>query len=222
MFLSTPQGPSFHLPLRSKSPSPPPLPSTCRVLPIAPRYPRLLPSPPSHPTVYLPLPDPASFRLLVHYMYFGSPTYIEDALDTGAVTWEGLARNVEFLGMDMDIKLSLGRWYSRWQRSRTGFTGMVSEFDDFSDSDEDSIFESDDEDERMEQESVTTPASDDDDAMLIDECTKHVQMNPPRGRARTPRRLGHAISDPGPIRARNTAAVHASQSSSPVSRGATD
>ena len=95
------------------------MPSAARGLPIAPSLPRLLPSPPNHPTIYLPVPDPASLRLLIHYMYFGSTAYIEEALDEGTVTWEGLARNVEFLGMGMEIKVCLGRWYGRWRRGRS-------------------------------------------------------------------------------------------------------
>lgn len=218
---STPRGSSYHLPLRSESPSPSPLPSAARGLPIAPLYPRLLPSSPSHPTVYLPVPDPSSFRLLVHYMYFGATTYIEDALDTGAVTWEGLARNVEFLGMDTDIKLCLGRWYSRWQRGRGERSYHAEDFDDdYTDSEDDSFFESDDDE--LEESSVTSASADEEDQMDIDECFKHVKIDAPmnRGRQRTPRRLGHAISDPGPIRGGMPRRMpHVSQSSSPSSRG---
>ena len=223
---STPRGSVFNLPLRSDSPSFH-LPTAARGLPIAPLYPRLLPSPPSHPTVYLPVPDPASFRLLVHYMYFGSTVYIEDALDTGAVAWEGLARNVEYLGMDTDIKVCLGRWYSRWQGSRVGEYSnyTAEEYEDDSDSDDDdSFFESDDEDEAYEASSFTSASAaasaDEGDRMDVDECLEQVHIDaPPRGRQRTPRRLGHAISDPGPIRGKPRRRLpQVSQSSSPSSR----
>ena len=223
---STPRGSVFNLPLRSESPSFT-LPTAARGLPIAPLYPRLLPSPPSHPTVYLPVPDPASFRLLVHYMYFGSTTYIEDALDSGSVTWEGLARNVEYLGMDTEIKLCLGRWYSRWQRGRAGeFTNYSAEdFEEDSDSDDDSFFESDDEEEMCEASSFTSASAaasaDEGDRMDVDECFDRVRIDAPlpRGRQRTPRRLGHAVSDPGPIRGKPRRLPQVSQSSSPSSRG---
>lgn len=216
---TTPRGSALNLSLDCES-TLPSLPSAARGLPIAPLYPRILPSPPAHPTIYLPVPDPASFRLLVHYMYFGSTTYIEDALETESVTWEGLARNVEYLGMDTEIKLCLGRYYNRWQRGRNVFGHHFEEFEDLSDdSDEDSCSDSDSE-EVEEDESVTSPASGDEyDGMDIDEGFKHVEVDAPRGRERTPRRLGHAVSDPGPIRRRSGAIPHVSQSSSPASRG---
>lgn len=212
---ATPRCSSFRIPYRSESPESP-LPSAARGLPSAPLYPRLLPSPPTHPTIYLPVPDPTSFRLLVHYMYFGSTSYIEDALDNGSVSWESLARNVEYLGMDRELKLCLGRWYKRWQRGHGECSYYVDQFDDLSDSDDDeSLFGSDSEDESM-----TTASVHGDDKMEIDEYIQQVQIEPPRGRQRTPRRLGHAISDPGPIRGKNVRTQrHVSHSSSPMSRG---
>ncbi|KAA1469361.1 hypothetical protein DENSPDRAFT_870274 [Dentipellis sp. KUC8613] len=78
--------------------------------------PRLLPSSPHHPVVFLPVPDPSSFHYLVTYMYFGVTDLIEDALRRRVIRWEGLARNVEYLGMGRDIKMFLGRWYHRWLR----------------------------------------------------------------------------------------------------------
>ena len=47
-------------------------------------------------------------------MYFGNTDHIEDALDRGDIQWEGLARNVEYLGLSTDIKVFLGRWYRSW------------------------------------------------------------------------------------------------------------
>ncbi|KAF8447791.1 hypothetical protein L210DRAFT_3501331 [Boletus edulis BED1] len=78
------------------------------------RLPRLLPSPPSHPVVFLPVPDPASIQALFHWMYSGNTDRIENALDHGLIQWEGLARNVEYLCLPTDIKVFLGRWYRTW------------------------------------------------------------------------------------------------------------
>ncbi|KAJ7815285.1 hypothetical protein B0H14DRAFT_3878358 [Mycena olivaceomarginata] len=44
------------------------------------------------PILFLPIPDPSSIHLLVHWMYFGSTSYIEDSLNDGSVDWEGIAR----------------------------------------------------------------------------------------------------------------------------------
>lgn len=77
------------------------------------RHPRM--SGPAHdPTVLLPVPDHASFALLVHYMYFGDTRTLENALRTGTVTWEGCVRNVEYLGLREEIKRFLGRWWRVW------------------------------------------------------------------------------------------------------------
>lgn len=78
------------------------------------RRPRLLPSSPTHPIILLPVPDPSSLPLLIHWIYFGQTNYIEDALIQGSIQWEGIARNVEYLGMDKEIRLFLGRWYRLW------------------------------------------------------------------------------------------------------------
>ncbi|PBK78720.1 hypothetical protein ARMSODRAFT_947692 [Armillaria solidipes] len=79
------------------------------------RLPRLMPSStPSHPVLYLPIPDPASLHYVVHWMYFGTTDVIEDALVHGVIQWEGIARNVEYLGLPTDIKVFLGRWFERW------------------------------------------------------------------------------------------------------------
>lgn len=70
---------------------------------------------PAHdPTVLLPIPDHASFALLIHYLYFGDTRTIENALRTGSVTWEGCVRNVEYLGLRDEIKRFLGRWWRLW------------------------------------------------------------------------------------------------------------
>ncbi|QRV73137.1 hypothetical protein RhiJN_01151 [Ceratobasidium sp. AG-Ba] len=99
------------------------------------RLPRMT-GPAHNPTVLLPVPDHASFALLVHYLYFGDTRTIEQALRTGAVTWEGCVRNVEYLGLRDDIKRFLGRWWRLWiagggqARQRTATTDAVEEEDE--------------------------------------------------------------------------------------------
>jgi len=78
------------------------------------RLPHLMPSSPDHPILLLPVPDPTSFHLLVHWMYFGDTRYIEDCLCQKTIQWEGIARNVEYLDLSTEIKIFLGRWYACW------------------------------------------------------------------------------------------------------------
>jgi hypothetical protein len=47
-------------------------------------------------------------------MYFGDFTYIQECLHQGSIQWEGIARNVEYLGLNADIKIFLGNWYYAW------------------------------------------------------------------------------------------------------------
>jgi hypothetical protein len=77
------------------------------------RLPRLLPSSPTHPVLFLPVPDPTSFHLLVHWMYFGHTNYIEECLNGGIVQLAGIRRNVEYLGLPDDV---IGRFLRRWER----------------------------------------------------------------------------------------------------------
>ncbi|KAL1709616.1 hypothetical protein EV121DRAFT_194502 [Schizophyllum commune] len=107
------------------------------------RLPRLMPSPPDHPVLFLPIPDPTSFHLLVHWMYFGHTHFIEECLVQGIVQWEGLARNVEYLGLTADIKIFLGRWYSEWLRPEAD---MESELASDDESTADTVINSDDAD----------------------------------------------------------------------------
>ncbi|KAF7967520.1 hypothetical protein HWV62_34010 [Athelia sp. TMB] len=81
------------------------------------RLPRLLPSHPAHPTLFLPVPDPTSFHLLVHWMYFGHTHYIADCLDRGVVQLPGISRNVAYLGLaDKAVGKFLRRWEREWRR----------------------------------------------------------------------------------------------------------
>lgn len=86
---------------------------TSRCHPMPPSLqPRLLPS--SRPVLFLPVPDPRSIHLLIHWIYFGKADLIETCLKEGVVDWEGVMRNVEYLGLTTDIKVFLGRWYDNW------------------------------------------------------------------------------------------------------------
>jgi len=60
---------------------------------------------------------------------------IEFALNDGTVTWEGLARNVEYLDIRDDMRQFLGHWYAR-RRSLCD----ESDSSESSDSEEDGIF----------------------------------------------------------------------------------
>lgn len=73
-----------------------------------------MPCSPDHPILFLPVPDPSSFHLLVHWMYFGDFSFIQECLHQGSIQWEGIARNVEYLGLSAEIKIFLGNWYYAW------------------------------------------------------------------------------------------------------------
>ncbi|KAG6851280.1 hypothetical protein H0H93_011716 [Arthromyces matolae] len=75
------------------------------------RMPRLLPSPSNHPALFLPVPDPSSFFLVLHWIYFGDTSFIAESLRRKSVHWEGLARNVEYLGISAELKVFLQGWY---------------------------------------------------------------------------------------------------------------
>ncbi|KZT69766.1 hypothetical protein DAEQUDRAFT_668924 [Daedalea quercina L-15889] len=192
---------SSPLPLPSRTPTPN-HPDSSVSLP-APQFPCMLPSPPTHPSVYLPVPDPSSLRLLVHYIYFGSTSFIEDALDDGTLSWEGLARNVEYLGMGAEIKVFLGRWYGRWRRRRGCDSDSDSDVD--IDSDGERGYDSDTDQELelppKDMSAATSPTVFDPDdeyrKMDEDENMKSSEPEPSRGRKRTPRRLVHSWSEPG-------------------------
>jgi hypothetical protein len=75
-------------------------------------------------------------------MYFGDFKYIQDCLYQGLIQWEGIARNVEYLGLSADIKIFLGNWYHAWLNpDREEETCSDDDGDDsdtiFSDSDDD-------------------------------------------------------------------------------------
>lgn len=83
------------------------------------RIPRLLPSSAHHPTLYLPLPDPSSFAHIVHYLYFGSPAFIEEALELGRIRWDGVVRNVEYLGLfEEEGGIGIRGWLLEWREKQ--------------------------------------------------------------------------------------------------------
>ncbi|KAG2147266.1 hypothetical protein BD769DRAFT_726004 [Suillus cothurnatus] len=142
------------------------------------RLPCLLPSPPSHPTLFLPVPDPSSIHLIFHWMYFGQTALMEDYLNRGVVHWEGIARNVEYLGLPTDIKVFLGRWYRNWllpAHSRSGY-GPCSPTDD-DDSDIELELDDDNDDEDDE--------TDDDDYSMVSSYTEDVDAMGEFERGRT-------------------------------------
>ncbi|KAK7046898.1 hypothetical protein R3P38DRAFT_88882 [Favolaschia claudopus] len=157
------------------------------------RLPRLMPCDPSHPVVFLPVPDPSSMHLLVHWMYFGSTSYIENSLNEGQVEWEGIARNVEYLGLPADIKVFLGRWYARWLHTEQGASdGEEGEEDDFEDDETETVYYSDDED---ASEPSTAPARVDLAAALAEpHSASSADDNEKRGRPRSARPLSTCSS----------------------------
>jgi hypothetical protein len=73
-------------------------------------------------------------------MYFGDFKYIQECLHQGLIQWDGIARNVEYLGLSADIKIFLGNWYHAWLNPDR-------ESEMCSDDDSDTVFtDSDDED----------------------------------------------------------------------------
>jgi len=76
--------------------------------------PCLMPCSPNHLILFLPVPDLTSFHVLVHWMYFGDFTYIQECLHHGSIQWEGIACNIEYLRLNANIKNFLGNWYYAW------------------------------------------------------------------------------------------------------------
>lgn len=92
------------------------------------RTPHILPSSrPNHPIIYLPVPDPVSIPHLFYYLYFGTFNHIEDSLQNSTLTWQGVVRNVEYLGMRVEIKAALGRYHRIWMKPISTPPGPSSE-----------------------------------------------------------------------------------------------
>jgi len=160
------------------------------------RLPRLMPCSPDHPILFLPIPDPSSIHLLVHWMYFGSTSYIEDSLNDGSVEWEGIARNVEYLGLPAEIKVFLGRWYGNYLHAeREGASDSGEEENDDDDNDDaETVYYSDDEDQSDADDATDpSPASVDLNAALAaDDSASDDALK--RGRTRTTRPLSTCSS----------------------------
>lgn len=48
-----------------------------------------------------------------------SPT-VESALSGGHVSWQGIVKNIEYLGLDDSIKKVIGIWWRRWVKVEAG------------------------------------------------------------------------------------------------------
>ena len=131
-----------------------------------------MPCSPDHPILFLPVPDPTTFHLLVHWMYFGDFTYIQKFLHEGTIQWEGIARNVEYLGLNSDIKIFLGNWYHAWLNP-----DRETEIDSISDGEESD--ESDESDDSMSD----TVFSDSDEQTIDLDYTAEMDDAKARGRA---------------------------------------
>jgi hypothetical protein len=151
------------------------------------RLPRLMPCSPDHPILFLPIPDPTSIHLLVHWMYFGSTSYIEDGLNDGSVEWEGIARNVEYLGLPADIKMFLGRWYATWLHAERARRYGSDEEEEDDDDDAETVYYSDDEDQTDDgaEESPEAASVDLTAAMAAANTASSSEDAPKRGRTRT-------------------------------------
>lgn len=157
------------------------------------RLPRLMPgSTSTHPILHLPVPDPSSFHLLVHWMYFGQIKYIAESLNTGIIQWEGIARNVEYLGLPTEIKVFLGQWYGAWlHHNRARYPSQERDVDmsDSDDSDSDDYDDSDDDDMHEDVSSCTSVLDMDDEAEMRRKHIQDADAEPSRGRTRTIRCL---------------------------------
>ncbi|GLB34801.1 hypothetical protein LshimejAT787_0203660 [Lyophyllum shimeji] len=147
------------------------------------RLPRLMPGSANHPVLLLPVPDPSSFHLLVHWMYFGRTNHIAQCLHDGVVHWEGLARNVEYLGLSGGIRAFLRRCYYGAERRRTAGA--------YDDDDSDTVCDdSDSEMDHDDYDSSTVSVTDDSDMDSDDD-----EKEPFRGRPRIRRPL--SFQEPG-------------------------
>ncbi|WVQ95266.1 hypothetical protein IAU59_002361 [Kwoniella sp. CBS 9459] len=111
-------------------PNPPPRDENGRLLFQSPviRGAKVLPTKAERPkALYVPLPDPASFGVILHWLYWHDTDHFNHCLSKGLVTWQGVIRNIEYLALDNEIKLLAGKWWKRWvkpteptERRKTG------------------------------------------------------------------------------------------------------
>ncbi|KAG5647309.1 hypothetical protein DXG03_000847 [Asterophora parasitica] len=150
------------------------------------RLPRLLPGSADHPTLLLPVPDPSSFYLLVHWMYFGNTRLIRQYLNDNIIQWEGVALNVEYLGLSSGIREFLKRWWCSTPAERAA---MESDTESDSESDSDTECSDSDSVSDMELDGLTVSVMDGSDVESDDE------KEPFRGRPRIRRPLSY--QEPG-------------------------
>lgn len=102
--------------------------------------------------LYVPLPDPSSFGVLLHWLYWHDAGHFNHCLSRGLATWQGVIRNIEYLGLDNEIKLLAGKWWKRWVKpveadERTNGVQSVSGSKKGKDTATDVEFDDDDEEE---------------------------------------------------------------------------
>ncbi|WWD02017.1 hypothetical protein V865_000055 [Kwoniella europaea PYCC6329] len=98
-------------------PNPPPRDSEGRLIFQSPviRGAKVLPTKSDRPkALYVPLPDPASLGVILHWLYWHDADHFNHCLSKGLVTWQGVIRNIEYLSLDNEIKLLAGKWWKRW------------------------------------------------------------------------------------------------------------
>jgi hypothetical protein len=140
--------------------------------------PRLISSSHAHISVFVPVPDASSFRVLAHWIYFGQTQLLAECLARGVVSWEGVARNVEYLQLGNEIRSFLGNWWARHLRpGLMEIKGQEEMDEDVSGSDSEGASDF----------STTESASEDDDEDMDDVSEESGNYHVPRrGRSRTP------------------------------------
>lgn len=88
-------------------------------------------------------------------MYFGSPAFLEEALLMGTIKWEGVVRNVEYLGL-FEGDRGIRRWLAAWKHHQQHGYAMQTQ----------TVFEESDEDTDLDSEEEEWSSSDDWDPMV--------------------------------------------------------
>ena len=97
---------------------------------------KVLPTPRGEPeAVYIPMPDPAAFGVIVQWLYWGDPKAVELALSKGIISWEGLVYNIDYLDLEDDIKRIVGKWWRKWVKTESS-SGSRNDGTEFEDDDE--------------------------------------------------------------------------------------
>lgn len=77
----------------------------CRILTTAPGAPL---------DIIVPIPDPSSLGILLHWLYWGDREALETALNENPLKLKGMIANVNFLGLDQRTRQAVGRYWRRW------------------------------------------------------------------------------------------------------------